>query len=937
MVLPPLPVTLQDVIAAASDACLLGPLTLDELTALVNDDLEDRLDEPLDADTLEIIFEDEPGFFQLLDGRYVEQFALWDNVVFTHRLTDEEIRSGIVDVGVDFLELASLTHERSLFLDVESDAPIEGTLGWNAASSVEFRTSRLGNFYGEPGWLSSFSPGDLVGVRVGKLTDRWIGSVSDSDIDTELALELTEAFREAASEVEENPVEFSEIIFTGVAEVLAEFMSDEAVVFPPFADVLARADLDLYDTDWVAPTGFDFDAWEAARTNRRNVNRTGVSIETHDEVDQLVAALQGQLEDELESETKLDSEANRRAVSRFGDKAFRERFVAKAFESGPSIQTPADTYLEELFSGGQPRHKAYLAITRALMARAFDPTMTEPNTANFISDQLRSARLADQRCLDAVEELVWESLRRNELSETRRWIREWGLAGGIDVAAVQRGEPVSLLAHLLMDIDACIGKATVARAAHVTGRNDPCHCGSGRKFKQCCINVPAAVITTARGPLIHASLGWYVYRTRPKRIVDLASRSGGDVPSFESLIIAIDAHMCEPEIVNGFLTEMTTAISGPDQTMIKKWSSIGIGLWEVESTRPGHSITIRNIRDGATHSIRSDHMSVALKAGMYVATRPIPMDVGSDGVVSAQSEWRIFSGCSEVSMQHRERLLAFLDLNPSPISVIDWLALQALRQADSPQMRNTDNEEFTYATRRWVLTDAVAANAFAKLDALVLEDDDDDDADDKTDGQNADDLNNMLVLGAASALPIPPSRLTLLRKAKVDPFGWGVIDRRPSNRLLVGQVQLSEHDLELTANSLTRLDVISDWLRESLGNIGFGMTQTETMNERAFAEDLGLRSADEDFFADDSTSLLANMSDHDREAIQRRIEKQWLSESIPALGGLTPRQAAVDPTRLGDLKRLLNSFASRDVEGFITYDVNRLRRELGLAKGLTLP
>ena len=29
-----------------------------------------------------------------------------------------------------------------------------------------------------------------------------------------------------------------------------------------------------------------------------------------------------------------------------------------------------------------------------------------------------------------------------------------------------------------------------ARATHQTGRNEPCPCGSGRKYKQCCMNKP---------------------------------------------------------------------------------------------------------------------------------------------------------------------------------------------------------------------------------------------------------------------------------------------------------------------------------------------------------------------------------------------------------------------------------------------------------------
>ncbi len=42
-------------------------------------------------------------------------------------------------------------------------------------------------------------------------------------------------------------------------------------------------------------------------------------------------------------------------------------------------------------------------------------------------------------------------------------------------------------------------------------------------------------------------------------------------------------------------------------------------------------------------------------------------------------------------------------------------------------------------------------------------------------------------------------------------------------------------------------------------------------------------------------------------------ETRWLDMELPALAGLTPRQAADDPTRREDLVRLLNSFENRPV------------------------
>lgn len=57
-------------------------------------------------------------------------------------------------------------------------------------------------------------------------------------------------------------------------------------------------------------------------------------------------------------------------------------------------------------------------------------------------------------------------------------------------------------------------------------------------------------------------------------------------------------------------------------------------------------------------------------------------------------------------------------------------------------------------------------------------------------------------------------------------------------------------------------------------------------------------------------------------------ERTWLDDSIPALEGFTPREAAADPTRRDDLLRLLSSFPQEERPGAMS--VRRLKEMLGL-------
>ncbi len=79
--------------------------------------------------------------------------------------------------------------------------------------------------------------------------------------------------------------------------------------------------------------------------------------------------------------------------------------------------------------------------------------------------------------------------------------------------------------------------------------------------------------------------------------------------------------------------------------------------------------------------------------------------------------------------------------------------------------------------------------------------------------------------------------------------------------------------------------------------------------------------------------------------LARQAQAHWLDDHVPALGGLTPREAAADPTRREQLVRLLDEFDRRNEaldaragegdgvpESFrpMSFDVAALRRELGI-------
>lgn len=106
----------------------------------------------------------------------------------------------------------------------------------------------------------------------------------------------------------------------------------------------------------------------------------------------------------------------------------------------------------------------------------------------------------------------------------------------------------------------------------------------------------------------------------------------------------------------------------------------------------------------------------------------------------------------------------------------------------------------------------------------------------------------------------------------------------------------------------------------------FDRSAIETLLEGADLDD----SLDDDSLDDDAAIAMLGAE------LSRKARDRWLDENVPALGGMTPREAAADPTRREQLERLLREIdaraASAGAHGFtsLSYNTPKMRRELGL-------
>ncbi|MBW3615937.1 MAG: SEC-C domain-containing protein [Actinobacteria bacterium] len=231
---------------------------------------------------------------------------------------------------------------------------------------------------------------------------------------------------------------------------------------------------------------------------------------------------------------------------------------------------------------------------------------------------------------------------------------------------------------------------------------------------------------------------------------------------------------------------------------------------------------------------------------------------------------QIVGGVFSVPLRLRDPLVALLDSEPD---ALEFAALVA-RASAPPELFTMEHEPMVMCEARYRILDPAAA---ARLDALLDRDDE----------------------------------LRWSEKTEVDGRRW-----------IRGTVAVEDGELVVTANSEARFSRLRDMVEAEVPGLELvtanAMPAAEMMSQR------DRRPVEPDQPPPPEVALaLAEFV--------REQEERWVDEPVPALGGLTPRQAAADPTRREQLVALLHDFDRAPAPpGAATFDTRRLRATLGL-------
>jgi hypothetical protein len=230
----------------------------------------------------------------------------------------------------------------------------------------------------------------------------------------------------------------------------------------------------------------------------------------------------------------------------------------------------------------------------------------------------------------------------------------------------------------------------------------------------------------------------------------------------------------------------------------------------------------------------------------------------------------IFGGIEPIGLHQRDALLALLDTGPEPEEVIDFLS----QRYAPPEMQNTEGEP--------------------------------------------------LVICEASFRVPDPAGLTIAldstyRRVDSDELWWHEYVTTHGREHVRAVLRLAGDELHVETNSEARHERV-------VATVSGMQPGVALLGERR-------RGIDEIEPMDEPPDSTIDLTDPQvQEAVRQIIRQQeqvWLDEPIPALAGVTPRQAAEDPTRRPDLIRLLDDFAEPGAEE-IAMSPRRLREALEL-------
>ena len=724
---------------------------------------------------------------------------------FTHRLNDAEIEIGMLNASFDLPHLDACP---SLFLADGRELDIV---------DVE-RTQCL--LFRPDDWLAEFAPGDLIACDL----DDDVLALTRIDIEPVATNALLDAVTTALRDIYREP----ELPITGseLAMVLAVggHLSD---TIPPLSELVEAVGWEVR----IGECGPDDTAWENLQELHR-MHRLMDFLDHQAAVGPITRALASDADDDALREV-LELCSHAEVADTLAVEAQRELELPRPLWGSDPDREPdprGAEFAERLLGlARKPYEVAAARYVAALAAeRAHDPLAADAH--------LRLAHEADPANPYVTDRLAWCRADRGDAVGAVRLWRTLGTEGP------HHG-----------DLD--FVTQFTRESGPTPGRNEPCWCGSGRKFKQCHLGTPRQVALHERAPWLCRKASAYLQRRGPLadtailRVASIVAEDDQD--RLDDLLdspIPIDLVLTEDGWFEEFLADRGALLPDDEAMLLRAWTLVERSVYEIERTEPGTLVRIRDLRTGERLTVHERTFSRAAVPGRLICARAVP----------AGDQCQFVGAVLDVRPGTEGALLDLLDEGD-----VDELAAWIGAMLRPPELRTREDELFVDGQ----------AVVRVPVDAAPVLDECYDQHDDSANSwvEHFEIRRDEFVV--RSTLDLDGDRLTIHAnsEARLDRAIATVLERIDGATLIERKVRPIRFDQATSPSTVgTRL------------------------------QDPGGARLDDDT----ARAVLAQVRD--------RFERAWCDESVPALGGMTPRAAAADPTRRGELERLIASFPTVD-------------------------
>ncbi|SPE35390.1 putative SEC-C motif domain protein [Candidatus Sulfopaludibacter sp. SbA6] len=453
-------------------------------------------------------------------------------------------------------------------------------------------------------------------------------------------------------------------------------------------------------------------------------------------------------------------------------------------------------------------------------------------------------------------------------------------------------------------------------------RNDPCWCGSGRKYKKCHLAADEEAERRQRPPEANQPVGEPLYRDLFDKLLHSSTewRSRAQLQEATHLYFEQDPDELDPKsegmggffewyvydfrpggtgrtLVEEYLRKRGPRLSVRERAMLESWRAARFGLFEVQRVEPGKGVEMKDVFAGDRFFVADVSSSRSL--------------VQWDCVLQRVEEFegrRMFGG---LGMLVRRELL------PKLVAVVE---------EDSRAMGRTPADYVRAYSHRWyrvvtelhqeTMRDLKMVNA--EGDAIVFS------------SAAYEILDEEALVAALSSVKVFEDTSSARDPAGERNFGW-MESAAEGQRRAYGHIQIRGGRLKLETNSRRRLEIGRQLLEKNAGSFLKHLRDSFKSAEAAMQ-----RMSREGPREPKGSGIPPEVERELLLKLKAEHYAKWPDEHLPALDGKTPREAvrsAVGRKAVDDILRMMENREERERrEGRPAFDFSPVRKTLGLEK-----